>query len=132
MDFDLPSVSPVPAHSPYQAGEWVRCHGYPGEPYGPRRWGFRGYVLGTLGDKILCGVTDDGRPWSETWGALEPDRSNQEAVVRCTCCPRWHKPKTRKTTTRPKRRAPTGDGSTPAELYAHHPGQLELFETGQG
>src|SRR5882757_6953060 len=63
----------VPAHSPYRAGDWVQCHGYPGYPAGPQQWGFRGFVLAGMGSTILRGLTDDGREWAEHWGALVPD-----------------------------------------------------------
>jgi len=83
---DIPLRSAVPLHSPFQLGEWVRLHGYPGNPRGPRRWGWRGYVTGSIGATILVGLTDDGRDWAEYWGALSPDEPNPQG--RCTCCPR--------------------------------------------
>lgn len=88
---DVPLRSPVPAHSPFQVGEWVRFHGYPGNPAGPRRWGWRGYVTGSIGATILVGLTDDGFEWAEYWGALSADTPNSESP-RCTCCPRRAKP----------------------------------------
>jgi hypothetical protein len=80
-------MSAIPEHSPYQAGDWVRVHGYSGNPRGPRRWGWRGYVVDSLGDTILRGITDDGRQWAEYWGALGPDRPS-EGFAYCTCCPK--------------------------------------------
>lgn len=58
---------------------------------GPRRWGWRGYVTGSIGATILVGVTDDGRDWAEYWGALSPDQPNTE-WLRCACCPRRAQP----------------------------------------
>jgi hypothetical protein len=80
-------LSPVPPHSPYQAGDWVRKHGYPGEMPGPRQWGWRGFVLGSLGATILRGLTDDGQEWAEYWGRLVPD-GDPSVDGRCVCCPR--------------------------------------------
>lgn len=82
-----PAQSPVPAHSPYQLADWVRCHGYPGSLPGPRQWGWRGYVTGCYGATILRGLTDDGHPWSENWGALVPDGEPNRSAASCTCCP---------------------------------------------
>jgi hypothetical protein len=130
MRFDTPPMSPVPAHSPYRLYQWVRCHGHPGDPLGPRRWGFRGYVLGTLGGTTLRGLTDDGHEWAECWGALRPDGPNTDAVVCCTCCPR-NRPKPRR---RP-RRARTPIPATPeqlAALWVPDPDQMPLFELGRG
>jgi hypothetical protein len=80
-------LSPVPAHSPFQAGDWVVCHGYSGEfPPGPRTQGWRGFVLGTYGATSLRGLTDDGREWSENWGRLLPD-GTRCADGRCVCHP---------------------------------------------
>lgn len=83
---DLPHRSAVPRQSPFQPGDWVRFHGRVGNPRGPRRWGWRGYVTGSLGATILCGLTDDGFEWAEYWGSLSPDAPNQD-WPRCTCCP---------------------------------------------
>jgi hypothetical protein len=81
-------LGPVPSHSPYQAGDWVRCHGYPGALPGPRRWGWRGFVLGSMGSTLLRGLTDDGQPWAEHWGSLLPDRTpSPPGGASCTCCP---------------------------------------------
>lgn len=82
------ALGPVPPRSPYQAGQWVRCHGYPGCIPGPQRYGWRGVVLGYQGSALLCGVTDDGAEWSENWGALVVDGAPGGSAVRCTCCPR--------------------------------------------
>jgi hypothetical protein len=50
-------------------------------------------VTGSLGATILCGITDDGRPWAENWGALTPDEPNaDETPTFCVCCP-WPAPK---------------------------------------
>lgn len=89
---DLPQRAPVPAQSPFQAGDWVRQHGYPGNPPGPRQWGWRGHVTGSIGSTILVGVTDDGRAWAEYWGALALDVPNDDPVQRCVCCPRISRP----------------------------------------
>lgn len=88
---DLPvawGLSPVPPHAPYQAGDWVRFHGFPGKPPGPARWGWRGFVLGGLGATILRGLTDDGHEWAEYWGALVPDGAPCDNPCWCACCPR--------------------------------------------
>jgi len=79
-------LSAVPTRSPYQAGDWVVCHGYPGAMPGPRQWGWRGYVLGGMGSTILRGITDDGREWAEHWGALQPDGTPCPAQM-CVCHP---------------------------------------------
>lgn len=81
------ALGTVPPRSPYQAGDWVVCHGYPGLPSGPRRWGFRGYVTGALGSTLLHGVTDDGRQWCEHWGALQRDGARSDSVAACICRP---------------------------------------------
>lgn len=130
-DFDTPKYSPVPPHSPYQLYDWVRCHGYPGHMPGPGRWGFRGFVLGTLGATILCGVTDDGRPWAECWGALRPDTSNTDAVVRCTCCPRT-RPKPRRRPRQEPKPTPPATAEQLAALWTPDPDQMPLFEPGRG
>lgn len=81
-------MSPVPARSPYQAGDWVRCHGYVGAMPGPQQWGWRGFVLGGFGATILRGLTDDGREWAENWGALLPDsKPCPTNGAWCVCCP---------------------------------------------
>lgn len=82
-------ISRIPARSPYQHGDRVQLHGYPGEEAGHRRTGFRGVVTGSLGATILRGATDDGEEWDEYWGAL--DRENvrpRGALMYCSCCPR--------------------------------------------
>lgn len=61
--------------------------GYPGLPPGHRRDGFTGTVQ-HIGSTILTGTTDDGRPWSETPGALHPEQHDIAAATdgyRCTC-----------------------------------------------
>jgi hypothetical protein len=86
-------------------------------------------VLGSLGATILRGVTDDGRPWAECWGALRPDVPNTDAVVCCTCCPR-NRPKPRRRYVRPP-----ALGATPPQLAALHtpdPDQIPLFDLGRG
>lgn len=81
-------LGPAPNRSPYQAGDWVRCHGYPGEMPGPRQVGWRGFVLGSMGATILRGLTDDGRAWAENWGGLTPDRApSPTGGAWCVCCP---------------------------------------------
>lgn len=80
----------IPNHCPYQAGDRVQCHGHPGSAYQMRRDGWRGIVLGHLGAQLLEGITDDGRPWVESWGALTPDGVPERGAVACTCCP--HRP----------------------------------------
>ncbi|TDC35670.1 hypothetical protein E1211_15300 [Micromonospora sp. 15K316] len=80
------ALSPVPAHSPFQAGDWVVCHGYPGEVPGPLKWGWRGFVLGGMGATLLRGLTDDGRQWCEYWGKLWPD-GTPCPDGRCVCHP---------------------------------------------
>lgn len=102
---DVPLRSEIPPQSPFRLGEWVRFHGRPGNPRGPRRWGWRGYVTGSLGATILTGFTDDGFGWAEYWGALSPDVPTA-AWPWCTCCPRR---------TTPERAA--------------RPAQLDLFAT---
>jgi hypothetical protein len=82
--------SPIPSHCPYRFGDWVRRHGKWGAlPPCPNQWGWRGYVTGSRGGTILCGVTDDGFEWWEEWGALEPDTPRPRGRFSvCTCCPR--------------------------------------------
>lgn len=81
-------MSRIPRRSPFQAGDRVQMHGFPGAPEGPRRGGFTGTVQGGMGSTLLHGVTDDGRPWMEHWGALQrPGEPNLSAAA-CTCCPR--------------------------------------------
>ncbi|MFD0885775.1 hypothetical protein ACFQ08_14590 [Streptosporangium algeriense] len=48
--------------------------------------GFRGIVEGYLGSTVLTGHTDDGRPWAEYWGSLDPDGTSCYDN-RCGCCP---------------------------------------------
>lgn len=81
-------VSKVPERSPYQHGDRVQLHGYPGEGAGHRRTGFRGIVTGSLGATILRGITDDGAEWAEYWGVLDPDGAKPSNVIGCSCCPR--------------------------------------------
>jgi hypothetical protein len=83
-------LSPVPPHSPYQAGTWVRLHGFVGyksNPNDPDSIGFRGVVLGGFGSTVLRGITDDGRDWAEHWGALRPDGPCDCRGPWCACCP---------------------------------------------
>lgn len=77
----------VPAHSPYQAGDAVQLHGYAGYPEdGFRRTGFRGWVVGCVGDTILTGITTDGQEWWEYWGRLAPDGRPVDMWDHCACC----------------------------------------------
>ncbi|NUQ95349.1 MAG: hypothetical protein HOY79_01865 [Streptomyces sp.] len=79
--------NPQPAHCPYQPGDPVKRHGYPGHPDpGFGRTGFRGWVVATVGATILTGITDDGREWGEEWGRLEPADTPVNAWGHCTCC----------------------------------------------
>lgn len=82
-------MSPIPAHCPYKAGDRVQMHGYPGYNGGPRdhrRIGFRGVVEGYVGATILTGTTDDGEPWTEFWGSLDPDGQPVDIWDHCACC----------------------------------------------
>jgi hypothetical protein len=81
----------LPERCPYAVGDWVQMHGYGGGKYQSHVWGFRGYVLGGLGAKLLYGLTDDGRPWVESYGHLVPDGKSNPSASRCSCCPdpRW-------------------------------------------
>jgi hypothetical protein len=79
-------VSAVPARSPYQAGDRVQMHGYPGGMTSRDRTGFGGVVEGSLGATILYGTTDDGQQWAEYWGALVPDGAPNPSAASCTCC----------------------------------------------
>jgi hypothetical protein len=85
---DVPRRGSIPDHSPYRHGDWVRVHAQPHAfPPGPTQHGWRGYVTGGFGSTILVGVTDDGRPWAEYWGALEPDTPRPPGK-HCVCCRR--------------------------------------------
>lgn len=79
----------IPEKSRFRAGDRVRLHGYPGYPYSNQRHGFVGIVLGSPGADLLEGITDDGRPWVEQRGWLEPaDKPVPPATSSlCTCCP---------------------------------------------
>jgi hypothetical protein len=79
----------LPASSPYSPGDWVRGHAYgPGHADPLVRDGFRGYVLGGLGNGILRGITDDGREWSAHFGHVGPDDDIAPAgPTACRCCP---------------------------------------------
>jgi hypothetical protein len=81
----------IPARCPYKAGDRVQVHSYPGNPrmgVSPAS-GFRGVVEGYLGDTILTGITDEGQPWAEHWGALDRDgMPPADRWMWCTCCPR--------------------------------------------
>lgn len=82
------AVGPVPPRSPYQAGDWVCQHGYGGYPRTwPAGYGWRGHVIGSLGNTILWGLTDDGRTWAEHWGALQPDGQPNLSAAACLCHP---------------------------------------------
>jgi hypothetical protein len=76
----------MPARCPYQPGDWVRLHAYPGYT-GTRQWGFRGIVLGGMGGGWLRGITDDGLEWGEPWGHLTRDGESNGSAMPCTCCP---------------------------------------------
>jgi len=84
-------INEPPKHCPYRIGDWVVLHGYPGN--GNRSsgdtWchGFRGYVLGHHGSTLLSGLTDDGGPWTEHWGHLDPDGYHRCDWLWCVCCP---------------------------------------------
>lgn len=82
--------------SPYQPGDWVQMHGHPGYPEGPRRWGFRGYVLGGRGSTWIYGLTDDGGEWCEHSGHLVPDGTREGVSISCTCCPPPRRPAKRR------------------------------------
>ena len=81
-------TTPPPGRCPFQIGQWVQCHGYPGEIPGPQQWGFRGIVLGALGGTVLHGITDGGLSWAVPWGALVRDGARDGSAARCSCCPR--------------------------------------------
>lgn len=81
-------VSRIRTRSPYQHGDRVQLHGYPGAEAGHRRTGFRGIVTGSLGATILRGMTDQGDEWAEYWGVLDPDGTPGSNWVQCSCCPR--------------------------------------------
>ncbi|MFG3709494.1 hypothetical protein [Micromonospora sp. NPDC047730] len=78
-------VGPIPKQGKYSPGDWVVMHGAAGMPPGNRRYGFRGMVLGGCGGGYYYGITDDGRQWFETAGALH--RDGQRPRDTCTCCP---------------------------------------------
>lgn len=78
--------SEIPPHSPYQRGDAVQQHGFPGEPAGHRQTGFRGWAVATLGATILTGITTTGEAWAEYWGRLEPDGLPLNPWRWCTCC----------------------------------------------
>lgn len=87
-------MSEIPAHCPYKAGDRVQMHGYPGHHVHRGHHlndrnvtGFRGAVEGYLGGTILTGTTDDGRPWAEEWGSLDPDLTPCGTDGSCGCCP---------------------------------------------
>jgi hypothetical protein len=66
----------VPERSPYKAGDRVvmRADVTRGNP----RTGFRGTVEGSVGWNRLIGMTDDGKPWCQSWGALEREPANEQ------------------------------------------------------
>jgi hypothetical protein len=73
-------------HCPYQMGDAVQLHGFPGEQPGHRRTGFRGWVVATVGGTILTGITTEGREWWEEWGRLDRDGKPINIWRWCTCC----------------------------------------------
>jgi hypothetical protein len=76
-----------PKHSPYQPGDAVQLHGYPGYPDpGFRRTGFRGWVAGYVGSTILTGITTNGEEWWEYWGDLNVDGKPVDMWDHCSCC----------------------------------------------
>lgn len=86
-------MSPIPPHCPYRPGDRVQMHGFTGYHVHHGRHlddaavtGFRGVVEGYIGGTILIGTTDDGRPWTEDWGGLDPDGTPCHDA-RCSCCP---------------------------------------------
>ncbi|OEV14077.1 hypothetical protein [Streptomyces nanshensis] len=77
----------LPEHCPYQIGDAVKIHGFPGHPDpGFGRTGFRGWVVGTVGATILTGITTAGEEWWEEWGRLEPADAPVKLSRWCTCC----------------------------------------------
>jgi len=77
----------VPPRSPYKPGDAVQLHGYRGEfPPGLRQTGFRGWVVGCVGDTVLTGITTDGQEWWEYWGRLKPDGLPVDLWAGCVCC----------------------------------------------
>ncbi|RCG27192.1 hypothetical protein DQ384_26085 [Sphaerisporangium album] len=87
-------MSEIPRHCPYKAGDRVQMHGYSGEHVhrgghlnDHAVTGFRGVVEGYIGATILTGTTDDGRPWAEYWGSLDPDGTPCSSAALCSCCP---------------------------------------------
>ncbi|MEV6133107.1 hypothetical protein AB0M05_41015 [Streptomyces violaceusniger] len=76
----------IPPHSPYQRGDAVQRHGFPGNQPGHSRTGFRGWVVGTVGSTILTGITTTGGEWWEYWGDLHPDGQPVDLWRWCTCC----------------------------------------------
>lgn len=86
-------MSAIPAHCPYQQGDRVQMHGFPGYHAHDGQHlndydvsGFRGTVEGYIGATILTGHTDGGRAWAEEWGHLDPDGTRCHDA-RCGCCP---------------------------------------------
>lgn len=78
-------VGPIPKRGKYAPGDWVVMHGASRAPAGNSRWGFRGMVLGGMGGGYYYGITDDGRQWVETAGALDLDGTPSRDP--CECCP---------------------------------------------
>lgn len=66
----------IPERSPYKAGDRVIMRGNAarGTPQTP----FRGIVEGSVGSNELIGMTDDGKPWCQSWGALEREPANEQ------------------------------------------------------
>ncbi|MGI5245071.1 hypothetical protein [Dactylosporangium sp. CA-139066] len=82
----MTTYPPVPPKSPYQAGDRVQLHGYPGYPPGPRRAGWVGTVTGGFGTNALYVRTDDGHDAVENWSDLTPVGQPERTAARCTCC----------------------------------------------
>ncbi|CAM5683129.1 MULTISPECIES: hypothetical protein [Streptomyces] len=76
----------VPEHSPFQLGDAVQRHGFPGNLPGHAQTGFRGWVVATVGATILTGITTTGEEWWEYWGKLSPDGQPVDPGGWCTCC----------------------------------------------
>ncbi|WP_069874535.1 hypothetical protein [Streptomyces malaysiensis] len=75
----------IPPHSPYQRGDAVQRHGFPGNLPGHAQTGFCGWAVGTVGGTILTGITTTGEEWWEYWGDLDPDEP-VKLTRWCTCC----------------------------------------------
>ncbi|MEU9792931.1 hypothetical protein AB0E27_20275 [Streptomyces sparsogenes] len=84
--FATTSGREIPKHSPYQLGDAVQRHGFPGNQSGHAQTGFRGWVVATVGATILTGITTTGEEWWEYWGDLDPDGQPVDLWRWCTCC----------------------------------------------